>query len=1184
MKAVYNKNIYNTKTVKEFATDRSEVFLGSSNKETNAVYIYDEESDKIILKDIIEIPSYKKIIDEVLNNAVDNILRSITKEYDNLFIDMKIEVDKKDNNYIYHIKNGGIMIPIEKDDKTNKYIPEIIFGDLLSGSNYNDTEERYCTGINGVGAKMTNINSNLFEIEINDINQKQKYLQTWSKCGERVTEPKITTTTHKTPYVSVKFKINNKRFNIDLDKEDDINMLKDNIYYYHKRMIDIKATLNNNCDISFNKHKIKINNFKTYCSKYDFNDEGSSGLSLFKQHNYIDDVLNYETSIYITYSLNKTGKVVSFVNCMNTNDNGKHVDVWINEIIPKLCDKLLTKSNKELKLKSDVVKKYLNIVISSYIKNPLFDSQTKSKLIGSHIIKNTKNPLINIKDKEATEIIEYFISKLSSCSVIKGYIKDYIESLNEDNTKKTIETNKKKKDIIENYDRANKSGTNMSKYCTLAITEGLSAKTFAVTAIDSYCKIIKKLNLDAEFQNIVTKNKNSIKGRDWLGIFPLKGVPLNSRTSNNNKIYNNDEIMHLMQILNIDPQLDYTKEINYNKLYYGRLLILTDEDIDGKKITGLIMNIFHNLFPSLLNREFIYTMHTPVLSIKIKQNVTVLFYEEQLAISYILKYSTDSKVINYYKGLGSSTKDIIYNCFGESLVKYNKDDKTDAVMTKIYGKEHSDIRKDYIKNFTEDVYDNEVLQNISNCIKTLKSNEKYIHVMTDKLNDECSYSSYLENDVIQFSVENCKRCISHLMDGLKPSQRKVLYTVFVTNKDNYKVAQLAGTVAAQTNYHHGENNLNETIIKMAQDFIGSNNIPLLYPNGSFGSRLANGKDAASPRYIHTYLQKYTRYIFIKDDDAILEKLIEDGDEVEPKYYLPIIPMVLINGIIGIATGFSSKILSFNVKQIIEYIKYWLNNNKFNDDINIDPWYKNYKGNIKKISDNKWEMCGIYEYNKKNKIITITEIPITISFNDFVMILEKLKNQKKITKYENYTTDVYVKYLVYVDLNDDKEVLNLISSLKTSLDNSNITLYDSSNNLKKYNDIFKVLKEYCTFRLTKYVSRKTYLLNKLIKELIILNNKYRFIKAFIENNDIVTKQTKENIIKYLKEHKYDKIDDDDNYNYLLTISIISMSKDMSSKLEKQVEEKNKDIDILNKITINKMWLNDLNELEKVLYND
>jgi DNA topoisomerase-2 len=163
-----------------------------------------------------------------------------------------------------------------------------------------------------------------------------------------------------------------------------------------------------------------------------------------------------------------------------------------------------------------------------------------------------------------------------------------------------------------------------------------------------------------------------------------------------------------------------------------------------------------------------------------------------------------------------------------------------------------------------------------------------------------SFEEFINKELIQFSASDHRRSIPSAIDGLKPSQRKVLFACFKRNVvTDLKLVQLAGYVAEKTSYHHGEASLHATIIKMAQDFVGSNNFPLLVPSGQFGTRAQGGTDFASPRYIFTRLAPIARALFPEADDAHLQHLEEDGISVEPRYYLPVVPALLLNGSNGI---------------------------------------------------------------------------------------------------------------------------------------------------------------------------------------------------------------------------------------------------------------------------------------------
>merc|ERR1719375_16155 len=245
----------------------------------------------------------------------------------------------------------------------------------------------------------------------------------------------------------------------------------------------------------------------------------------------------------------------------------------------------------------------------------------------------------------------------------------------------------------------------------------------------------------------------------------------------------------------------------------------------------------------------------------------------------------------YYKGLGTSTakeaKEYFSNIDTHRMsYKYDGQD-CDAAIDLAFNKKKADERKEWMNSYEDgDLIDH-----------TLK---------------EVSYSDFVDKELVLFSKASVQRAVPSIMDGFKPSQRKVLFGCFKRKlKNDAKVAQLVGYVSEHSAYHHGEMALSDTIVNMAQDFVGSNNINLLVPSGQFGTRLQGGSDAASTRYIYTRLSPQARLIFPPVDDQIVSYLDEDGQRIEPQWYVPVLPMVLVNGASGIGTGWSTDIPNYD---------------------------------------------------------------------------------------------------------------------------------------------------------------------------------------------------------------------------------------------------------------------------------
>jgi DNA topoisomerase-2 len=662
---------------------------------------------------------------------------------------------------------------------------------------------------------------------------------------------------------------------------------------------------------------------------------------------------------------------------------------------------------------------------------------------------------------------------------------------------------------------------------------------------------------------------------------PLRGKLLNCRNSIPTTIAKNKVITDLIQALNLRHDLDYTEDNNYKTLSYGKVILLTDADVDGLHISGLLMNFFHYLFPSLLEREdpFLVSMCTPIVRV-FNPKGDILFYDENKFREFAKEQERQNKTFKskYYKGLGTTKPEDVPDTFGLKMVEYINDDNSTTNMNKIFHKKFADTRKDWLANYDPNP--------------------------TFSLDDEgeivdMEISSFLNTEVIKFSHNDCKRSIPCLFDGLKESQRKVLYAVkkrnLTYNKQSLKVAQLGGYVAEHTNYHHGEQNLFETIINMAQDYVGSNNIPLFYRDGMFGTRLVGGKDSASPRYIFTKMETLTPLLFREEDDILLEHVVDDGDVVEPKFYIPILPMILVNGCLGIGTGWSSSIPCYNPIDIIECIKVWLDNDgevllKDPDDgtmlsmiPEIKPWYRGFEGTIEK-SDKKYITYGVINKNKDK--VEVSELPIGMWTDKFKETTEDWLVDKKIKSMKNYSTPKKVNFLITES--DDGFSCNINNmALYSYLHTTNMVLFNEKEQLKKYT-VDEIINEFCIVRYQFYTKRKNHIISTIEKELRHLGNKERFIQEIIDGKLKIMNIDEEVIIKELEKRKYDKetknddtIEQSENkngYNYLLKLPVRTLTADQVKKIKNDIQSLKTRLDNTKKISEKQMWLNDLKDFE------
>ena len=1083
---------------------RPDTYVGSKNNVTQNEYIF--KDNLIQLENVEYNEALVRLFIEVLCNSIDNVWRSKEKNIEQKIINIDI-IDKQ----WIEISNDGCCIPIEmtKDkDNNDVYVPELIFGNLLSSSNYNDEKDRKTSGKNGIGIKLTNIFSKHFEVIIKNKDSQKEYKQIWKDNMSIINKPSIKDKTIKNNLVTIKYLADFKIFNCHKYSDDIIS-------HFTKLVYD--ASLNSEINIKLNGEKIGIKNILDYIKNYYvFNNDDKN---IFDTKEFIEIKTN-DTLLILLPNYNKDFDTtpIPFVNGIFTFEGGVHVNEFENIIYKYLSDKL-SKKNNSFNIKD--IKNFFKIFIKCSLDKPTFNSQLKSKLTSP---------------KPDTRFDTKILDKIMKWDIIDE-IKNFNDFKQDAQLKKNLNS-KRKFCKIPNYDFANKSGGKDSDKCVLLLVEGLSAKTFATKGI--------KYGI------------NGISGRDYCGIYPLKGKLLNVRNATNEQILKNKEISDLIQILNLKTGVDYTIDSNFKTLNYGRIITLTDADNDGGHIKGLLLNVFDVLFTTLLKRKnnFITSMLTPIITVK-EKGKTKAFFDEYEANDYILQNNVSN--VKYYKGLGTSNDNDIKENFGKKIIMLDYDKETDSNMNKAFNskKGFSDDRKEWITNYEK----------------------KYIDYSQDKM----SISTFINDELIRFSISDNKRSLPHVIDGLKESQRKILYAVFLKglkyNGSSMKVAQLGAFAAEKTNYAHGENSLFETIIKMAQDFVGSNNINLLFPDGQFGSRIASGSDSASPRYIFTKLNKYTEYIFNKLDEPLFTQKIEDGDKVEFEHYCPIIPMILVNGAIGIGTGFSCNIPSYNPLDIIAYIKIWLKNKNLQKQKELTPWYNNFKGTIKYIEDGKYETYGIKKELDKNKI-EIIELPIGISIDSFKEKLDDALEKKYITSYQNHSTTEEPNFIIkYSEINPN---LQKIFELKSCISTSNMTCFDKDDKIKKYDSVNDIIEEFCSVRLEYYIKRKEYLLKQYEQDLLTNSNKYRFINSIINDEINIYKKTEKESIIILENNNFDKIPDNSSngYNYLLNMSIKSFTKDKLDELKKIIDSLKKQIKELKLLTPETLWENNLNEFEKV----
>lgn len=1076
---------------------RPGMYIGSIVPDSDSLWIYDSDSRQIQQKNVTWVPGLYKIFDEIIVNALDQIKRLKHSSTTSKHV-KEIKVSIDRETGEISVYNDGDGIDVNYNDKYEMYDPELIFGNMLTSSNYTENEKLNIGGQNGIGSKACNIFSKFFSIETVDAKRKKKYRQVWTENMEQKTQPVIERYT-KYPFTKITFIPDYEKFGLQ-------GLTADMARLFEKRVYDLCALTGVKVRVSLNDEVLNIKGFEKYVELYNF-----------VQDKPVFDC-NDKWDVGAMFSENGF-QHMSFVNGICTQKGGKHVEYITNSITKKLSE-LITKRRKT-NIKPVHIRDNLFIFVNAKsVDDATFDSQTKDTLttpaskFGSKWVPDAKL----IEKLYKTKITEQAIN-LSSANETRNAAKS------DGKLKKTIR--------IPKLDDANFAGTTKSKECSLILTEGDSAKSMAIAGL-------------------------SVVGRDKWGVFPLKGKVLNVKDLAAKKINENDEIANLKKILGLESGRKYD---SVDALRYGRIVLMTDQDVDGTHIKSLVFNLFHSLWPSLMKQPgFLTSILTPI--VKATRGKTELnFY----TLSEYEEWKNDTEdsakfKTKYFKGLGTSTSAEAKAYFKTMLTAtYEFGADTDVKMNLAFDKKLADSRKRWMGQYDKD--------STIDCRKQSK----------------VTFEEFIDKDLIHYSVYALQRSIPSVLDGFKQSIRKIMHGCLKKKLySEIKVAQLAGYISENCAYHHGENSLQEAIVGLAQDFVGSNNINLLLPKGQFGSRLLGGKDSASPRYIFTELNPIVKSIFPEDDMKVLKYLEDDGSPIEPEHYMPIIPLLLVNGATGIATGYSTSIPSYDVQDIIANLKRLLDDEK---PVAMTPHFRGFTGNV---DDEK--TTGVYKRLSANRL-EVTELPVGLWTTDYKNFLDMyIEKKSKILKdYESHYSETIVKFVLIFQsktILDDmlsadgqgnvkfESEFKMITTKPVS--KSNMHAFDPAGKIKRYADELEILEEFFRVRMEFYDKRKERKLRDLENEIEDIDARMKFILCVIDGELKILNQKYASIEKQLDTLEFKR--KNDSYDYLIKLPIHSLTLEKKEQLLNEYTEKDAIYKSLKKQTTREMYLSDLSMLE------
>lgn len=1135
-----------------------------------------------VLEELKYPPVLLKLVDEIIVNAIDHHVI-----YPKLVT--KIDVEFADG-WITVMNNGpGIVVEKTKNIQgADMYSVQLIFSEFLAGSNLDDDEEkeRVTGGQNGLGSKIVSVFSDEFTVETTDATHNVFYSQTFKNGLSEICQPIVVDLKDKKaaaglqpyqlkPHTKIRFLPTYQEFKLTAKKINDV------LY----KLIESRcwqAAAYVSASVTFNKKPIVIRTFVDVCQMFT-----EYAVIAVPMVNSKTGKFPWDICIGITDGKERH---VSFVNGLIIGKGGTHIQYIQKQIIDHLKDRVEKEIKKaKVKFNKNIILNNIFIFMRGAIPNPDLGGQTKDTI---------NNPIEQYTGYEISDFNWTKIWQLVQPAIMASFLKKQLGEVR-------LRANRGKVDVPKyreaNYCRNPKECHN----CGLIIAEGDSAIGSANTGLMSDASdnfnynyfgtysiqgvMMNTLKESIELGRVKTSAKSKAAAKsaaDAAGdTTAVVAHRLPARHIPNKKILNNERIMSLIKALGLDFNKAYDKTVEGNKewstLRYGYIAGLTDQDLDGYNIFGLLCTFFMTYWPSLVTRGFVRRINTPIVrAYPKKANKTVKeFYSEKAAKAWVDEIGEDFAKANYdfkyYKGLASHV---------ENKVKQEVTQMFKNINSKLctYILDEAAIESMYIY-YGDDTAPRKIALSTPVTLEAVDS-------LTIPM------SQHYQIDTKLFQRDNIIRKLLNAIDGFVTSRRKVFYTARKVGHREIKVAGLASEVVNKANYHHGETSLEQTIIKMAQAYPGARNLPLLLPLGNFGSRNKGYKDAGASRYIYTAINyQLADKLFRKEDDFILEYEVEDGERYEPKYYVPIIPYVLCETNELPATGWAISTHARDLTAILRNVRDMVTG-KITKCGKLPIWKKDFQGEIRKWKNRDY-FVGSYIYDDKENAITITELPPG-NYSDIYLkgtdeaIKKKSADEKKgilakdlIDDYDDCTTitgvniKLYLKPGAYETIsekygNEKFDCFEEYLELKEPIYHR-INLINEKGEVVEYKTYEQVFDDWFQFRKTLYVVRieREIILNNL--EIEMLQNMQRFSKEH-DSYAITNKTTVDAAAAIIAAHKYKlfnktllenpkftsvkelivlvtSAEHGASYNYLLDMSYKDLTEEAYNKRTKQIEK-------------------------------
>ncbi len=1253
---------------------KKSMWSGSKNTQTIESYVLSDDKDGVdgvgngkifVLQDLKYPPALLKIIDETIVNAIDH-----HTHYPDKVTEIKISLN---SDGIISVYNDGPGIPVEKTTNINgveMYTPQLIASEFLAGDNLDDDGDNIKGGTNGIGLKLVSAFSDWMKLETVDNINCIKYFQTFLDGLTKIEEPILETITKKTKsYTVITFKPNYAEFKLDISKFYSTlhNILQTRAW---------QAAAYTSAKVYYNNKLIPLKSFGEFCQMFSENEiyettmTVDSGTSRKSDNNYVWDAC-------FAISDGKE-QHMSIVNGVYMPKGGTHIKHIQNQLVENLKERVEKEIKKTgVKFNRNYITNNVFVFMKGCIPSPEFLSQTK-EAISDPIEKFSKYRVDESDWKKIWALLEPAIinaflkksmgeiktranrgkvnvpkykearycrdaKKCKNCGLVITEGDSATGTVNAGllNKKELVKTspnfnydwfgvfgiqgvpiNALKESAIESeFGKKKKRGKGQSEDDTETILRRSKKESAINKESNKDSESKKESKKDSESKKESKTKTTKKKAKDDLEL-PPKRIP-------NQKLKSNERIESLIKVLGLDYNKTYALneigEKEWKTLRYGFIVGLMDQDLDGFNIFGLVSTFIMAYWPSLVKRNFIRRINTPVLRFypKNKKKDTVKeFYSEKDARIWMDKVGEDhvktKYTPKYYKGLAAhdqGKKEVtqMFKYIDDKICTYILDEEALQTMHVYYGDDTKPRKK---------------------ALATPVNREPIEGL-------EIPISQHFEIDTKSYQRDNIVRKLLNLVDGFVSSRRKVFYVARRNGHKEIKVAGLASDAVKYANYHHGEVSLEQTIVRMAQGYPGARNLPLLLPCGNFGSKAKGYKDYGASRYIHTMINyRLADKLFRKEDEFILEYEVDDGERYEPKYYVPIIPYVLCENNELPATGWAISIHARDVFSIIKNTRDMISG-KITKCKKLPLWNKDFKGTVRKYKNRDYYV-GVYEHDAEENTIHITELPPgtyseAYCFGSDAGKIKKEKSEKKTEKKkkegkgisskaliedieDNTSTEegvditIKLKQGAYEEITDEEskygndvfDAFEEYFELKEPIYNR-INLVNEHGEVIEYKSYEKVFDDWYVFRKHLYETRVEREKILVDLEIQMLKNMQKFSEKHDEYN-ITNKTQEETAVKILKREKYKIFNhsildspkftdvkdlirlitsetEGANYDYILKMSYRDLTENAYLKRQKKIEELEERLVYLSDddglFSGAKIWLKELDELEKAI---